>query len=246
MKLFAKINKAIPSSLKLCFSTTHLGKYLRSLDLIYQATDNDLFSDKNSSDFVLHLSQIHPQLPHFSAYCGFDPTSSGLHLGNFISILTLVRLSFFGIKPIFLTGLIGDPSGKSVERKLLTKEEVKINFDGIENTIKTVMENLNDYLQSEKNDLDLGKKGFDGKYSIENNARFYEKLSMIEFIRDFGKHFKMQVLLNKETVASRLNNEDGISYAEFLINYFKHMISISCFLKRTVSFNLEEAINGEI
>lgn len=219
MKLFAKINKAIPSSLKLCFSTTHLGKYLRSLDLIYQATDNDLFSDKDSSDFVLHLSQIHPQLPHFSAYCGFDPTSSGLHLGNFISILTLVRLSFFGIKPIFLiggaTGLIGDPSGKSVERKLLTKEEVKINFDGIENTIKTVMENLNDYLQSEKNDLDLGKKGFDGKYSIENNARFYEKLSMIEFIRDFGKHFKMQVLLNKETVASRLNNEDGISYAEF-------------------------------
>ena len=214
--MFKLINKRTP--FPKFFSTVPLGKYLKSLDLIYQTTDNDLFSDQNSSDFVSHLSKIHPKLPFFSAYCGFDPTSSGLHLGNFISILTLIRLSFFGIRPIFLiggaTGLIGDPSGKSVERKLLPKEEIKMNIDGIEKTLRTVVENIGEYLKNEK-ELEIGKNGFDGQFSIENNANFYEKLNVIEFIRDFGKHFKMQVLLNKETVASRLNNEDGISFAEF-------------------------------
>ncbi len=133
-------------------------------------------------------------------------------------MLTMIRFSLFGIKPIFLiggaTGLIGDPSGKSMERKLLEKEEVKENINGIENTIKKVVDNIYGYLKAEKG-LDLGKNELDCEYSIENNMKFYEKLNVIEFIRDFGKHFRMNVLITKETVANRLNNEEGISFAEF-------------------------------
>lgn len=130
----------------------------------------------------------------------------------------MIRFSLFGIKLIFLiggaTGLIGDPSGKSMERKLLEKEEVKENINGIENTIKKVVDNIYGYLKAEKG-LDLGKNELDCEYSIENNMKFYEKLNVIEFIRDFGKHFRMNVLITKETVANRLNNEEGISFAEF-------------------------------
>ena len=208
---------AISSFRNSLFSTISLGKYLNSHNLIYKSTSNNIFSDEQL-DVISYFTQLHPKLPYFSAYCGFDPTSSALHLGNFISIMTLIRLSFFGIKPIFLiggaTGLIGDPSGKSIERKLLQREEVKENTDGIENTIKKVVDNICEYIKTEEG-LDLGNGKFDGKYYIENNARFYEKLNIIEFIRDFGKHFRMQELLKKETVANRLTNEDGISYAEF-------------------------------
>lgn len=206
----------LQNNLQTRFSVNSLGNFLNPRKLVYQATNSNLLlPDTNTLN---HLKDLYPSFPEFSVYCGYDPTSSALHLGNFISILTLIRLSLFGFRPIFLiggaTGLIGDPSGKSIERKLLEKKELQMNLGGIENTIRNVVENIYGYLNSEK-ELDVGNNAWDGSYELINNSQFYEELNLIHFIRDFGKHFKMQVLLNKETVANRLKNEEGISFAEF-------------------------------
>ena len=136
-------------------------------------------------------------------YCGFDPSAVSMHIGNFVMISLLMRLQRAGHRVIPVvggaTGMIGDPSGKSKERNLLDNEELNKNTNAIRNQLVRFI------------NLDDPKKGV-----IVNNYDWLSKLSMLDFLRDYGKYFPINYLLNKEIIASRLEN--GISYTEFSYN----------------------------
>ena len=135
-------------------------------------------------------------------YIGFDPTAKSLHVGSLLQIMNLARMQRFGHKPIGLvgggTGLIGDPSGKTVERQLLTAEKVEENLEGLR-------EQLSRFLD------------FEGESAarIVNNADWLCEVGFIDFLRDIGKHFTVNYMLAKESVKGRLGSESGISFTEF-------------------------------
>lgn len=136
-------------------------------------------------------------------YCGFDPSSDCLHIGSLMPLLTMRRMQLAGHKPIVLlggaTGMIGDPSGKSAERNLLTKDIIEKNIFGIRQVIEKF--------------IDL--KGPQGAM-IVNNATWMEKFTFIDFLRDVGKHFTVNYMLAKDSVKSRIESkEQGISFTEF-------------------------------
>ncbi len=138
-----------------------------------------------------------------TAYIGFDPSASSLHVGSLLPVMGLARLQRFGHTPIAIagggTGLIGDPSGKTKERQLLTYEQAEENLKGIK-------EQLSRFL-----DFDAGAN----PARIINNAGWLVPISMMEFLRDVGKYFTVNNLLAKEAVKRRLETEDGISFTEF-------------------------------
>ena len=139
-----------------------------------------------------------------TGYVGFDPTSKSLHVGNLLPIMNLVRLQKYGHTPIALvgggTGLIGDPSGKSEERKILTDVQIEENLYSIENQLKKF--------------LDFDNK-LSNKALLLNNAKWLKEISLINFLRDTGKHFTVNYMLKKESVKSRVSRETGISFTEF-------------------------------
>jgi tyrosyl-tRNA synthetase len=136
-----------------------------------------------------------------TAYCGFDPTAPSLQLGNLMPLMLLRHLQLHGHRPIVLmgggTGLIGDPSGKRGERPLLSKQQIR--------------ENLQRQRDQMARFLDIGP-GNAGALVL-NNADWLEPLPLIDFLRDVGKHFTVNIMLQKESVKARL--EDGLSYTEF-------------------------------
>ncbi len=133
-------------------------------------------------------------------YCGFDPSASSMHLGNYAMISLLKRFQLAGHRIVAVvggaTGMIGDPSGKSSERSLLTKEKLAANTASIK-------AQLEKYL-----DLEDPEKG-----CLVSNLEWLGELSMIDFLRDYGKYFSINYMLSKEIVKSRL--ESGISFTEF-------------------------------
>ncbi len=135
-----------------------------------------------------------------SGYCGFDPTASSLHVGNLIPVMGLVHLQRAGHRPIALvgggTGMIGDPSGRSSERTLQTLETIAANAEGIRGQLARFLD-------------------FDGPRGAKlmNNAEWLTSLSLLEFLRDTGKHFSVNYMLAKDSVKSRLDG--GISFTEF-------------------------------
>ncbi len=142
---------------------------------------------------------------HFAAgpvtgYCGFDPTAASLHVGNLVPIMGLVHLQRAGHRPIALvgggTGMIGDPSGKATERQLLGVEEIDRNVAGLR-------EQLGRFLDF------TGATGA----RLVDNAEWLRTLHAVEFMRDVGKHFTINLMMQKDSVKSRL--EGGISYTEF-------------------------------
>ena len=138
-----------------------------------------------------------------SAYIGFDPTSRSLHVGNLLPIMGLVRLQRSGHIPIALvgggTGLIGDPSGKSSERSILSKGEISDNLDSIHSQLEKF----------------LDFKSNENAARIINNADWLTKINLTDFLRDIGKHFTINYMMKKESVKSRLTRETGISFTEF-------------------------------
>ncbi len=138
------------------------------------------------------------------AYIGFDPTASSLHVGNLIPIMGLVHLQRAGHHPIVLvgggTGMIGDPSGKSAERNLLTPEVIDENLAGI----RPQLEHFLDF-ETQSNPA-----------RTVNNLDWLSELSLVDFLRDIGKHFSVNALIKKESVRRRIeNDEEGISFTEF-------------------------------
>ena len=135
-----------------------------------------------------------------TVYCGFDPSASSMHLGNFVMISLLMRLQRAGHRIIALvggaTGMIGDPSGKSKERNLQGKEALQANTASIRAQLERFL------------DLEDPRKGI-----ILNNYDWLGEMALIDFLRDYGKYFSVNYMLSKEIVRSRL--EAGISFTEF-------------------------------
>ena len=137
-----------------------------------------------------------------TVYCGFDPTAPGLHIGNLVQLLTLRRLQLAGHRPIGLvggaTGLIGDPSGKSAERVLNPAEVVAGWVDGIRGEVSRFL------------DFDTGETSA----LVVSNLDWTAPMTALEFLRDIGKHFSVNRMLDRESVRARLE-AGGISYTEF-------------------------------
>ena len=135
-------------------------------------------------------------------YCGIDPTSDCLHIGHLLPLMTMRRLQQAGHKPIVLiggaTGMIGDPSGKGQERQLLDSVAIEKNIYGIRQVIEKF--------------IDL--KGPQGAM-IVNNSTWMEKFGFIDFLRDVGKYFSVNYMLAKDSVKSRIESDQGISFTEF-------------------------------
>ena len=135
-------------------------------------------------------------------YCGFDPTAPSLHVGNLVPVMVLAHFQRHGHRPILVvgggTGMIGDPSGKSVERPLLTPEQVAAHAARIRDQL-------------------AGYLTFEGPAAaiMVNNADWLDKMTLIEYLRDIGKHFSVNTMLAKESVKTRMASEQGISYTEF-------------------------------
>ncbi|QHJ71724.1 tyrosine--tRNA ligase [Planococcus halotolerans] len=155
--------------------------------LLYQQTDEEGLAE------VLENEKI-------SLYCGVDPTADSMHIGHIVPLLTLRRFQMHGHRPILLvggaTGMIGDPSGRNEERQLQTTEQIDRNVEGI----KVQMQQIFDF-QTEN-----GAK-------MVNNRDWIGAMSVIEFLRDYGKLISVNYMLAKDSVASRL--ESGISFTEF-------------------------------
>lgn len=135
-------------------------------------------------------------------YCGFDPTADSLHLGNMVAIMGLAWFQKAGHTPVAIvggaTGMIGDPSGRNSERQLLSAESIQLNLKGIQKNLEQILR------------FDVPNKPL-----ILNNYDWYKDYSFLNFLRDVGKYFRVGVMLAKDSVKSRLNNEEGMSFTEF-------------------------------
>ncbi len=136
-------------------------------------------------------------------YCGFDPTAESLHVGNLLGIMALAHFQRFGHTPVIIlggaTGRIGDPSGKSHERPLLEIETIRSNINSIRTHFEQVLK-------------------FDGSLSrplLLNNDDWYRNFGVIDFLRDVGKHFRLGPMLAKDSVRTRFESEEGMSFTEF-------------------------------
>jgi tyrosyl-tRNA synthetase len=138
-----------------------------------------------------------------TGYIGFDPTAASLHVGSLLVIMALARMQRLGHSPIGIvgggTGLIGDPSGKSAERTLMTTEQVEANVDAI----RTQLSRFLDF------------ENTSNPARLVNNAEWLTKISAVELLRDVGKYFTVNYMLAKESVKRRIESEDGISFTEF-------------------------------
>ena len=138
-----------------------------------------------------------------TAYIGFDPTASSLHVGSLLTVMGLARLQRFGHVPIAIvgggTGMIGDPSGKSLERVLLSADQIDENVAGVRQQLERF--------------LDFGAAANAAR--IVNNADWLGTIDLLSFLRDAGKHFTVNYMLQKESVNRRLESEEGISFTEF-------------------------------
>jgi tyrosyl-tRNA synthetase len=137
-------------------------------------------------------------------YCGFDPTADSLHVGNLVPLLGLRRFQLFGHQPIALaggaTGLIGDPSGKTTERQLLSRESMAANIESVKKQLACL--------------LDFNASSNPAR--LLDNADWTLPVSFVDFLRDIGKYFSVNVMVGKESVRARMEDrESGISFTEF-------------------------------
>ncbi len=168
----------------------------------------DIFDDLRWRGLI-HQTTDDEKLPQWlrsgsrTLYAGFDPTADSLHVGHLMALMILRRFQKAGHRPIGLvggaTGMIGDPSGKSAERNLLSVEQLRHNVAAIEQQVRQFL------------DFDRG----DNAATLVNNFDWMRNFSYLEFLRDIGKNFPVNVMLSKDSVKARLNSEAGLSYTEF-------------------------------
>jgi tyrosyl-tRNA synthetase len=168
---------------------------LRWRGIIYQQTDEEGLKETLGNQSI-------------SLYCGVDPTADSMHIGHLLPFLTLRRFQQHGHRPIVVvggaTGLIGDPSGKKEERKLLTLETVQENVEGLKKQFERIFD-------------------FEGENGavMTNNYDWAGSMNLVTFLRDFGKYVGVNYMLAKDTIASRL--ETGISFTEFTYTIIQAM-----------------------
>ncbi len=165
-------------------------------ELAWRGLLNQTTDDKHLAAWLMEKSR--------SVYIGFDPTADSLHVGHLLQVMTLRRFQRAGHRPIALvggaTGMIGDPSGKSAERNLLSVEVLRANVEAMGKQLARFL------------DFDCGPTSA----LMVNNYDWMGKFGYLEFLRDVGKHFPVNVMLGKDSVKSRLERTDsGLSYTEF-------------------------------
>jgi tyrosyl-tRNA synthetase len=173
------------------------------MQLVADLSSRGLLHQASTPDLDERLAKLAGQRA-IGAYAGFDPTADSLHVGHFMGILGLIYAQRNGIRPIAIvggaTGLIGDPSGKTTERPLLTKEDVGRNVEGI----KKVLAKFLDFNHPTAPAL------------IVNNLDWFGPMSVVDFLRDVGRAFRLGPMLSKESVKLRMESSDeGMSYTEF-------------------------------
>lgn len=168
----------------------HLLDDLVARGLVQDTTDRDVLAQRLKEGPI-------------GVYCGFDPTASSLHVGNLIPLLTLARFQRAGHRPVPLaggaTGMIGDPSGKSSERTLLSDDDLAENLAGIVPTLRKFVD----------------FEAADNPAKLLDNRAWTVSTSILDFLRDVGKHVTVNAMVAKDSVRSRMEGDDGISYTEF-------------------------------
>lgn len=166
----------------------------------------NIYDDLQSRGMIHDVMEGVPELLKkgpVTLYNGFDPTADSLHIGHLVPMLALARFQRYGHHVIALagggTGMIGDPSGRSDERNLLTLDETRYNVEQIKKQLAHF--------------LDFETKVNPAK--IVNNADWLTKLNLIDFLREIGKHFTINTMMAKDSVRSRLERESGLSFTEF-------------------------------
>jgi tyrosyl-tRNA synthetase len=170
---------------------TNLIEQLRDLGLIAQVSSEEVLT-------------THLEGESRTVYCGFDPTADSLHIGNLVPLLALRRFQMAGHRPILLvggaTGMIGDPGGRNSERDLKSADQVRA-------FVIKIRDQASSFL-----DFDCGENSA----IVVDNASWTENLTVIDYLRDIGKHFSVNAMVQKETIKRRLeDDESGISYTEF-------------------------------
>jgi tyrosyl-tRNA synthetase len=167
---------------------------LKLIDILKERGFIDQRTHEKALDQYLEAGQV-------TCYIGFDPTASSLHVGSLVPIMSLAHMQRYGHRPIALigggTGLVGDPSGKTEMRQLLTPEMVDKNAKGIKKQLSRF--------------IDFS----DGKALMLNNADWLTKLEYIPFLRDFGRHFSVNRMIKAESYKMRLESEEGLNFIEF-------------------------------
>lgn len=168
------------------------------MNVLHTLRDRHLLEDVTSPELEKALERP------VTVYAGFDPTSSSLQAGNYVTIMALAHFQRAGHRVIALvggaTGLIGDPSGKSTERQLLDAGQVESNLAGIR-------ENLSRFLDFDPHSANPAR--------MVNNYDWYKDFTFLSFLRDVGRYFRMGPMLGKDSVRKRMEAEDGMSFTEF-------------------------------
>jgi len=159
-------------------------------------------------------------------YIGYDPTATSFHVGNLVTIMAMAHMQRCGHRPIALmgggTGMIGDPSGRTKERQLLTYEQIAYN-------VECIKRQLSAFLHFE---------GVENPAIMVNNADWLAKLNLIEFLRDTGKHFTVNYMLAKDSVKTRLESEEGISFTEFSYMLLQSYDFLRLYLEHGCTFQM--------
>ena len=173
------------------------------MDIIEDLTYRGLIKDFSNKENVIELLKT-PQ----TIYCGFDPSASSMHIGNFVMISILMRLQKAGHRIIALvgggTGMIGDPSGKSKERAFLTAEDVKNNTEAIKKQLSKFL------------DFSTPESGI-----VVNNYDWFKDIKYIDFLTEYGRYFSVNEMLKRESVKLRLDREQPLSFLEFNYSIFQ-------------------------
>ncbi len=174
---------AVVIYMEILMASSNLIKQLQERGLVARVTDEEALAERLAQGPI-------------ALYCGFDPTADSLHLGHLVPLLCLKRFQQAGHKPVALvggaTGLIGDPSFKAAERKLNTEETVQEWVDKIRKQVAPFL------------DFDCGENSA----IAANNYDWFGNMNVLTFLRDIGKHFSVNQMINKEAVKQRLNRED--------------------------------------
>ena len=163
----------------------------------------DILEERGFVEQKTHEREIRDALDQgcVTCYIGFDPTASSLHVGSLVPIMSLAHMQRNGHRPIALvgggTGLVGDPSGKTEMRRLLTMEAVNDNADALKRQLSRF--------------IDFS----DGRALLLNNADWLVDLKYIAMLRDIGRHFSVNRMIKTESCKMRLNSEEGLSFIEF-------------------------------
>lgn len=179
-----------------------------------------------------------PSSAPVKVYCGFDPTAESLHLGNLLGLIVLSWFQKCGHVPVALLGgataRVGDPSGKSVERPTLDEETIERNLKGVRSNTEQVLR-----VRAEEASENVSQSGpHMHPAQVLNNFEWWSKFSLLHFLRDVGKHARLGTMMSKESVKSRLNSEEGMSFTEFTYQLLQGYDFVHLYKNEGVSIQL--------